>query len=291
MQIVYHIGANCTDDDRLLRSLLKNADTFAQEGIKVPGPGKYRRLLRETIQNLNGRPPSPDTRDILLDAILDDEEADRLVMSHSEFICVPNRVFLDGGFYNLAAFKVASLARLFPEDALELHLAIRNPATLIPALYHTAHSGDFSGFLKGADPRQLSWSDVVIRIRSAAPNAPLTVWCNEDTPLIWAQLIRELSGVDPTTRIAGGFDLLNAIMSPAGMRRLLGYLKTNPPRTEAQKRRIIAAFLDKYAIDEEIEEELDVPGWTQEMVEDLSDAYEEDVERIERMPDVNFISP
>ena len=25
--------------------------------------------------------------------------------------------------------------------------------------------------------------------------------------------------------------------------------------------------------------------------EDLSDAYEEDVERIERMPDVNFISP
>jgi hypothetical protein len=53
MQIVYHIGANCTDQDRLLKSVLKNAETFAAQGVKVPGPGKYRRLIRDTIQKLD----------------------------------------------------------------------------------------------------------------------------------------------------------------------------------------------------------------------------------------------
>jgi hypothetical protein len=54
MQIVYHIGANCTDQDRLLKSVLKNANTFATVGVKAPSPGKYRRLIRETIQSLDG---------------------------------------------------------------------------------------------------------------------------------------------------------------------------------------------------------------------------------------------
>lgn len=291
MEIVYHVGANCTDGERLLKSLLKNADTFARQGIKVPGPGRYRRLLRETIQNLDGREPEPDTRDILLDAILDDEAAERLVMSHGEFICVANRIFEDGAFYKLADFKLSSLDRLFPEDTIELHLALRNPATFIPAAFAESSFETLPEFLRGVDPMEVRWSDLVARIREIIPRAGLTVWCNEDTPLIWAQLIREISGVDPLTRITGGFDLLNAIMSPDGMRRFMGYLKTHPPQTEVQKRRVIAAFLDKYAIDEEIEEEVDLPGWTDALVDALTESYEEDVYRIERMPGVTFIAP
>ena len=69
MQIAFHIGANCTDEDRILKSLLKNVGSLSDVGIKVPGPGKYRRIIRETIQNLNGMPPAANTRGILLDAI------------------------------------------------------------------------------------------------------------------------------------------------------------------------------------------------------------------------------
>ncbi|QQA41362.1 hypothetical protein [Pelagovum pacificum] len=291
MEIVYHIGANCTDGERLLKSLLKNSDVFAEQGIRVPGPGKYRRLLRETVQNLDGREPGPDSRDILIDAILDDESAGRLVLSHAEFICVSNRVFENGKFYDLAEFKIGSLANLFPEDDIELFLGLRNPATFIPAAFAESKSDSLDQYLHGMDPYDVRWSDVIERIQIAAPNASIIVWCNEDTPLIWSQLIREISGVDPLTRISGGFDLLNAIMSPEGMRRFLAYIKTHPPQTEVQKRRIIAAFLDKYAIEEEIEQEVDLPGWTDEMVDDLTEAYEEDVYEIERMPGVTFISP
>ena len=291
MQIVYHIGANATDNDRLLKSVLKNASTFADLGVKVPGPGKYRRLIRETIQTLNGAPPANDTREILLDAILDDEQCNRLVMSHSQFMCVHRRVFESGVFYALAEEKLIGLANLFPQDEIEVFLGIRNPATFLPAIFGDSPLDSFDELMRGVNPMDVRWSDLVARIRNILPNVQLTVWCNEDTPLIWAQLIRELAGVDPLTRITGGFDLLSAIMSNDGMKRFVAYLKANPPQTEQQKRRIIAAFLERYALEDEVEDEVDIPGWTEDTVEALTAGYEEDLLRIERIPGVNFIAP
>ncbi len=54
---------------------------------------------------------------------------------------------------------------------------------------------------------------------------------------------------------------------------------------------MIAAFLDKFAIEEELEEELDIPGWSEEVVDTLTEIYDEDVFEISRIPGVTFISP
>jgi len=291
MQIVYHIGAECTDGDRLLKSLLKNSDPLSQQGIKVPGPGRYRRLLEETIQNLDGRAPAPETRDILIDAILDEDSASRLVLSFQNFICGPNRIFEDGIFYGRAAYKLSALRGLFPQDELELCLSFRNPATWLPAVYEKSYYKDLGAFLCGLHPEDLRWSEVIALIQDTLPGVPLTVWCMEDTPLIWAQLIREISGVDPLTKISGGFDLLNAIMAPEGMKRFLTYLKTHPPQTEVQKRRIIQAFLERYALEDEVEEEVDLPGWDAAMIDHLTELYDEDMLEVARMPGVTFIAP
>ena len=291
MQIVLHIGANATDRERLLKSLLKNTETFADQGVRVPGPGKYRRIIRETIQSLSGNPPSDGTRDTLLEAILDGDDATRLVMSHANFLAVPNQIFDSGTFYSNAEMKIATFAALFPDDEIEFHIGLRNPATFIPAVFEQSVIPAMPRFLSGFDPQDMRWSDLLARIQSAAPKATITTWCNEDTPLIWAQLIRELSGVDPLTKITGGFDLLAAIMSEDGMRRFLAYLKSHPPQTETQKRRVIAAFLDKYALPEEVEEEIDAPGWTVELVDAMSRAYEADLDVIAGMPGVTFVTP
>ncbi len=274
-----------------MKSRLKNVDAFASEVIKVPGPGKYRRIIRETIQNLNGAKPSPDTRDILLDKILGQEAVNRLIMSHSAFICIPNHIFEDGVFYGRADAKIAGLVSLFPDDEIEMFLGIRNPATFVPAVFKEAKHSNFAQFLSGIPLDQIRWSDAVERIREAAPKASLTVWCNEDTPLIWSQLIREISGVDPLAKITGGFDLLASIMAPEGMKRFFDYLKSHPPATEIQKRRIIAAFLERYVIEDEVIEEFNLLGWTAEVVDHLTEAYEEDIYRISRMQGVNFIAP
>jgi hypothetical protein len=73
------------------------------------------------------------------------------------------------------------------------------------------------------------------------------------------------------------------------MNRLLNYLRTHPPKSEGQKRRVIAAFLDKYAVDNKIEEVVDLPGMTDDMVEELSQIYDHDVAFIKNLPGVNFI--
>ena len=291
MEIALHIGANCTDDDRLLKSILKNGDILSEHGVSAPGPSKYRRLIRETIQNLDGAAPGAQTRQILLDAILDNDQPRRLVMSNTNFICIPNRIFDNGAFYDQAEFKLRGMLQLFPQDEIDIYLALRDPATFLPDTFKQSKAETFGAFMQGRDPHDVLWSGLVTRIRQIAPQSTLTVWCNEDTPLIWAELIRDIAGLEREVKITGGFDLLASIMSKEGMTRFLSYMKAHPPKTNAQTRRVIAAFLDKYAIDEQVEETVDLPGLTDADIQNISAAYEEDVARIAQLPDVTFIAP
>ncbi len=291
MQIAFHTGAHCTDDDRLLKCLLKNKGMLAPKGILVPGPGRYRRLVRETVNSLNGAPAGQETQEALLDAIIDEDTAGRLILSNENFICNIPRIFEGREMYGLAGEKIAGLCNLFPNAEVEVFLSIRNPATHLPALSKRADDRSFEQLLQGADPATLRWSKMVSLIRAAAPRAALTVWANEDTPLIWSELLHEMAGVEPNEKLEGEFDLLDEIMTKEGMRRFHTYMESHPPQTEIQKRRVIAAFLGKFAIPEQIEEELDLPGWTEEYVEALTEAYEEDLFEIQRIPGVNFVSP
>lgn len=50
MQVVFHLGAPCTDYDLLIKSLLKNRARLAYEGVAVPTPGRYRSVVRDTAR-------------------------------------------------------------------------------------------------------------------------------------------------------------------------------------------------------------------------------------------------
>lgn len=291
MQIVFHAGVHNTDEDRIIKCLLKNRPDFAALGVNVPPPGRYRKLIHQTLLAMSENAPSPDARDILIETILEEEACERVLLSNENFFCVPNMALRDGQFYDKGHERVALLSRLFPDDSIEIFLGICNPATYLPAQFRRTKYDDFSDMTFGADPRDLRWSDLIYRIRENSPNVELTVWCNEDTPLIWAQIIRELAGIDPNEKIKGGFDLISEIMTPEGMKRFRAYLADHADMSEMQKRRVIAAFLDKFAREDMIEEELDLPGWTEEIVDELTAIYDEDVFEISRIPGVNFIAP
>ena len=291
MQVVYHLGVHCTDEDRLLKCLLKNRGLLAEQGTVVPSPRRYRKALREALRSLNGRPAPTDMQEELLDTVMDEDHADRLVFSQQSFLAAPARALEMNMFYHEAGEKTAALARLFPQAECEFHIALRNPATFIAALFARTEETDFEGFVTGIDPRSLRWSDMVARVRNAAPGAAVTVWCNEDTPLIWTELLRALAGHDPQTELEGSYDFLATIMSPAGLARMKTYLESHPLQNELQRRRVVAAFLDKYAIEDEVEIELDLPGWTEDLVEEMTEGYEEDLFEIERMEGVRFITP
>lgn len=290
MQIVYHIGAHCTDDDALLKSLVKNKAPLVQNAVALPNPGRYRQLMRETLQAMVTGAQAKSREEVLTE-ILGRPGAKRLVMSNRNFICVPNRIFEGAEFYALADAKFEALGQLFAKDSLEIHLGIRDPASFVPAAFAQSTGRSFESFISGIAPDDLYWSDLVDRIRTILPQAKLVVWCNEDTPFIWPKLIRSLAGFSSNTKIAGGYDLIASVLTEEGVQKLQTYLKNNPPKSETQRHKVLAAFLDRFAKQDAIEEEVNAPGWTEELMDDLSEAYDEDVAEIAARDDITFIEP
>lgn len=291
MQVIFHTGAHCTDEDRLLKCLLRNKDDLSQRGISIPGPGRYRPLLKNSFKAMETSPPAENARDVLIDAILDEEVADRVILSNEHFFGSQRFAVMGNQLYPLAVERLTQLRLLFRFDQLEMFMAIRNPASLLPLVLANAAPRKLRDLEQNTNPLALRWSQTLTSIREAVPDVPVTVWCNEDTPLIWGEVLREIAGLDPTVAIAGGFDLLSEIMAPEGIRRFQAYLDDHPNLSEMQTRRVIAAFLDKFAIEEAVEDELDLPGWTHELVEQMTEIYDEDVQRIQHIPGVQLIAP
>ncbi|MEP1767722.1 MAG: hypothetical protein ABJJ53_13915 [Sulfitobacter sp.] len=289
MKLVLHAGVHFTEEDRLMKCLLRNADDFASKGVIVPGQSKYRGILRETLNAMASASPSEIARDVLIDAFLDDGEAERVILSDANFFRTPKTAVQQGMFYPAAPVRMMRMAQIFEQDDVEIFLGIRNPAAFLPLLFSKADNQDPDAFWGGRDPRDVLWSETLDLLRQSVPNVPITLWCNEDTPLIWAHIIRQMAGLEDDQKIIGGFDLLSSIMNPEGMKRFRAYLKDHPVMTEHQKRRAIAAFLDKYAVEDAVEEELDMPGWTEDLVDEMSDIYDEDVAKIAKMDGVRVL--
>lgn len=291
MEIALHMGLHCTDEDRLLKCLQKNAETLAQAGILVPGIGRYRPVIRETLQALKGASPSSEMRQTLIDAMVDNDHAKRIVLSHDSFLGVPGRAVENNLFYTTVAYRAPRLRALFADFDVQLYFAIRDPASFIPEVYHRAQESNFDAYMAGSDAQSLRWSNMIARLRQAVPECPVTVWCNEDTPLIWNQVLKAISGHGEGVVLEGRDDFINGLMAPAGAGRLASYLAAHPPQNEAQRRRVVEAFLDKFVITDVLEQEIDLPGWTEPYVAQLSASYEADLAVIRQMPDVTFIEP
>ena len=289
MRIVYHLGAHCTDDEKLIRCLWKNRDILAEQGIVVPAPTRYRSLLRDTAVTLKGRPASRDTQAMVLEQIMEEERADRLILSWDNFLSYPQWVIRGRTLYPAAAERIRAFTKIFPEIEAEFHLAIRNPASFLPALFGQMRDKSFDEFLGGADPRDLSWLKLVEEVRTLNPNANLTIWCDEDTPLIWPEGLAAVSGHAPGTVLADSDELLVEIMSPEGLDRMRSYLAGNRPASVMHRRRIVSAFLDKFALPDRIDMEFDLPDWDEALVDEVTQGYREDVARLRGLSGVTFI--
>lgn len=290
MRIAYHLGAHFTDDERLLRCLLKNRDVLMQHEIVVPGPKRYRTLLRETATKLKGHAASIDEQALILEQIMEEDRASRLVLSWDSFLSLPNYVLKDR-LYPAAAERVRAFCQIFPEIEAEFHLAIRNPASFLPLLHEKLQPVSYGAFLAGADPFDLYWSDVIERILDANPDVPLTIWCDEDTPLVWPEVLRAVSGLPADVALHGEEDLLASLMSVEGMTRMRAYMASHPPQGVAQRRKVVSAFLDKFALPDRVDQEIDMPDWTADIVAEMTELYDQDIARIAQMGEITFLAP
>ena len=184
MQVIVHTGAHATEEDRLLKSLLRNKEDFSKRGVAVPGPGKYRSLLKDCFSALKAGDPAADSRDVLWDAILDEEDADRVVLSNPHFFGSQRSALQDDFLYPEAVQRMRYLQQLFPYDQIEIFMGLRNPAGFLPALLKKASNQRLHDVRKQTDPRQLRWSEMMGRLRQAVPDIAITVWCYEDMPMV-----------------------------------------------------------------------------------------------------------
>lgn len=290
MRIAYHLGVHCTDNDRLVSTLARNQAVLTHEGICVPPPARYRTLIRDTAISLKGRVATPETQALVLDQMLDDPDADRLVLSWDSFLALPLWA-LKGAFYPNGGERMRAIVNIFPEAEAEFHLAIRNPATYLPEMLKKQRGKSYEEFMDGLHPQDLFWSPLIRDLRAHCPDVPLTVWCDEDTPLLWPEVLRHVAGLDEGVALEGGDEVLRLLMTEDGMTRMEGYLATHPTRSEAQWRRVASAFLDKFARPEALNLTVDLPGWTEDLIEALTHQYEQDVARIAQLPGVRLLMP
>lgn len=290
MQIIYHLGAHFTDENRLLKCLLSNRDLLTAEGVAVPDPKLYRGPLRDLAVKLKGKPAKPEQQQDLLSQALQGESAERVVFSWDSFMSLPPWV-LKETLYPAAGERVRAFSQIFDGYETQFFIALRNPATFLPLLYQLNKPESYDAFLAGSDPYELRWSYVIARILEANPDVQLTVWCDEDTPLIWPEVLRAVAGLAADQPLAGENALLAMLMSGEGLTRMQAYMDTRPPANIDQRRKIVSAFLDKFALPDRIDLNIDMPEWDQEMVDDLTAIYEEDVAKIIASRKVTFILP
>lgn len=290
MEIVYHLGAHYTDEDRLSKALLKSRAAFADEGIVIPWPRHYRYIFRDLLVRLDGEPASEEVQNLILDAVMQQDAPRRVVFSHDQFLGLPSHALGEGMIYPAAAARAVALRNIFPDNPVSFCIALRNPATFLPMLFQASGETDASAFLAGTDPLALRWSDTLARIRAAVPRSPITVWCNEDTPVLWPTLLRQVAGSRPDAPLTGADDFLATVFTPEGLSRMNAYLAEHPPASEARRRYVVDAFLRKFGRPEQIEVEIDMPDWTQTLVDALTAAYDEDIGRISQMEGVTLIA-
>ncbi len=292
MKVIYHIGLHSTDEDRALRCLLKNSEALARIGTVVTTPGRFRPVLRQAMLHLKGAPADRQTQEQILDALIEQDTPKRLLFSSDSFLCVPKRAIEDNVLYPLVGERAPWIRNLFPDAPAEFAFALRNPATFIPALHARFNDDEsFGDYLARIRPEEISWVDMVDRLRASVPDCPLTIWCNEDTPLIWPEVLQALSGYPDDMRLDGLEDFLATLMSDEGIERLRAYLDSHTPRNADHYRRIISAFLDKFAEEDAVEMEFDLPDWTSDRIARLTERYETEIAQIAEMHGVRFLHP
>jgi hypothetical protein len=287
MQIAFHIGVHCTDDERLLRSLLRSRGQLAPRGVTVPLPSRYRTLLRDTAVKLNGQVASPDTAALIAEEIAD-EGATRIVLGWENFAGFPNWA-IRGGLYPAAAERLRAFRNIFPGSGFEVFMAIRNPAALAQGLVPKLRDMTVDQFLAAFDPEALSWSTVVAGLRRMVPDAPVTIWCDEDAPVLWPDILRAIADL-PDDIVPDAADARVAdIMRPEGFQRLQAYLSDKGHLPPARRRKVVLTFLEKFALAEHLTMDIDLPGWTPALVDRMTEAYHADMVRIAAIDGVRLL--
>ena len=291
MDIALHLGVHLTDDTQIRKCLEANRRVLAAAGVLVPRPGRYVSLMRDAANEIAQGGQSPGFDETLFQSVKASDTTRRVVLSAPGLLSKLPLACDGQSFYPGTRGRMAAYRTLLAGHDISIFLAIRNPASFVPALLRELQDFEQAEILQNLRPEDLRWSQLVEDIRSVWPEAPVTLWCDEDTPFIWHRLLRLVSGHDPETEFEDSFAWFDSVMLRGGSAKLAAYLDATPPLDEAHRQQIISAFLDKFCDAAKLDVDVSAAGWDETQVDALSELYEDDVEQIRLMDGVRVIQP
>jgi hypothetical protein len=292
MQVVFHLGAHRTDEGRILKALLKDRALLAQRGIAALLPQRFRPVLRQAARPQSGDLFADSTAARLFADQLPEGDVARVILSSEHLLASPGSAIRNDMLYPDAGANIAAYGDLFRGDDCTFCFALRNPATLVPALLTLLPGQTYADVMGTAHPLDLRWQASLARLRQSAPEARLVVWCNEDLPFVWPEVLRRIGGLAPEDPLAGDTDILALLLTPAGLALLDQRLAASGGGRDVGLRRdMTAEVLGAHLQSGSDEEEVALPGWTQALVDRISADYAADIAEIAAMPGVEFLSP
>lgn len=279
-EIIYHIVSPYFGCRNLLWALRQNAGPMRDAGLQVPRPSAYQKTLTRVAagqippEEAMTVVPMPDAGRVFL--------ADRMMM-------MPGPQMWDGVlWFPSIGERAARVRAVFPDAAFRLFVTVANPARLLSAVL--ASGAELPEEPGKANPFWLSWADLVEDLRQQVPDAPLTLWCAEESPFIWTRLMRDVAGLDAAVPLTGTLTPLQGMISDPALERLETYLAQHGHYSEAARARVITKFLERFAGPEALEEEIAIPGWTEASAADMDAQYDADIGQVAQMHRVHFIT-
>lgn len=290
MQVAFHVGVHGTDEDRVMRFLQINHDLLERRRVEVSPKEINEPILNEALLALKGGIASPEMEEVVLDALLESDGVSRLIFSRPTFLGLPRRAFDADGLLAAAGPKMRALANVLPSAECEFFMALKNPATYVPdALRRAARQG--AEVVTPLDPEEMRWAPTLRRAVRELGGRRLVLWCHEDTPLVFPEVMRRLTGIPAGEPLAGEMLMAERVLTDAGREALARRLQAEAPASVAERRRITSAVLEAHHDPEAIRLRIDLPGWSQQTVDRMTAAYDADVAEIAALPGVEFIGP
>lgn len=288
MEIVYHVGAYGSGMGQIIRTLLRNRDELWKVGVEVPSPTRYRGVFGEAVVALNGGMASQDMQDMLLDAVLHSDHTERVVLSQPGFIGMPKRAITPQGLYSFAHKRLSGLSNLFPDSEVEFFLAVLHPARQVQELV-ALQKGNYAAIMEGVDPLKLRWAPMFQRLVEALPGRRIIAWAQEDLPFTWPEVLRRMAGVPGTMPLLDDDAILAELLAAQPLAALRARIAAEPGLSISARRDIVEEALlaaDLGAMEAEIQ----LPGWSQDLIDELSEIYADDQAELAALTGVEFIS-
>ncbi len=291
MQVVIHAGVAFTDDGLLARSLQANRAALQERRTLLLGPRHCRQFVKVMSDTLADNAAPPDARRDLQSILPKGSDAQRVLVSSEKFFGPRRTAIQDGQLYPLAGQRTAYTERLLEGVQIELFFGLMNPAIFIPKILLSLRNELRRTILKSIDLSCLSWLSMLEDLRDLAPGIRLTLWEHEDTPLIWGDIMRAMSGLPEDTAMQDEHALLASLLTEVGKRELVVVNQHRTSQDDGAVRAEIRRIFEHHAEPDKIEVELDFPGWNADVISAFSELYAQDLDRIQTMQGVRVLRP